>query len=374
MVLPSPAFFHADLPCLLPGPSSSPDHDPIRVPYNTPPMAPDLNSLPPSRSVSVTSPMVRQATIDAAGALRGQSPSPSLRSPTSLQAAAAVNASLQHEDSRRIPSLKTVPEPDSNFLRRSTVLMNLQLNDPALPSPGEMINEEQSAVYRTSGPLPITALGSGDSHHRTLSLGEIHQELEQEQEAQVNRLLQMIRTQQQHLHQLQSSSGQSHTTPPAIDESTPTSERSMSFSTSNIPPQHASAISTPRSPTTAALPRSSVDPAARADIQRRSRTPSQNASPRLRATSVSGEGNESWNLAGRDESAFYQAETQMMIRENQMLRQRIRELERQVNDLHANSAITHEPATSSRLLRSTSVSEEEPAPVTVTSSMDEPKE
>jgi hypothetical protein len=66
----------------------------------------------------------------------------------------------------------------------------------------------------------------------------------------------------------------------------------------------------------------------------------------------------------------------MMIRENQMLRQRIRELgehilshwprtllltdpeERQVTDLTANSSITHEPATSSNLTRATSVSEE----------------
>ncbi len=34
-----------------------------------------------------------------------------------------------------------------------------------------------------------------------------------------------------------------------------------------------------------------------------------------------------WTLAGsRDEAAFYQAETQMLSRENQMLRMRIREL------------------------------------------------
>jgi len=31
-------------------------------------------------------------------------------------------------------------------------------------------------------------------------------------------------------------------------------------------------------------------------------------------------------LSGRDESAFYQAETQMLVRENQMLKHRIREL------------------------------------------------
>jgi len=65
---------------------------------------------------------------------------------------------------------------------------------------------------------------------------------------------------------------------------------------------------------------------ARADIQRRSRTPSRTDSPNLRSTSISGEAGDVWNLGGRDESAFYQAETQMMVRENQMLRQRIREL------------------------------------------------
>jgi len=168
----------------------------------------------------------------------------------------------------------------------------------------------------------------------------------------------MIRMQQQHLQQLQAASGQSHGTPPVIDESTPISERSMSFS--NLPPQTQSATSTPRSPSTALHPRSSFD-LARQDLQqRRSRTPSRTASPRLRSTSISGEGGAPWNLEGRDESAFYQAETQMMVRENQMLRQRIRELERQVSELHANSTITHEPATPSQLLRSESVSEEAP--------------
>jgi hypothetical protein len=137
-----------------------------------------------------------------------------------------------------------------------------------------------------------------------------------------NRLLQMIRTQQQHLQQLQAASGQAQNPPTVIDESTPTSEWSMSFSNA----------AAPRSPSTALHPRSSFD-LARADLaQRRSRTPSRTASPRLtvsprlRSTSISAEGSEPFSLAGRDESAFYQAETQMMVRENQILRQRIREL------------------------------------------------
>jgi len=244
--------------------------------------------------------------------------------------------------------------------------MNLQLNDPSLPSPGEMVNESHVSGYRTSSPHSLTGspiMATGDPHHfRAPSLGEIHQEIEQEQEAQVNRLLQMIRTQQQELQQLQLARGSTDQNQgtPVIDESTPTSERSMSFSNQNV--RH-SAMSTPRSPSAALHPRSSFD-LARADLQhRRSRTPSRTASPRLRSTSISGEGGEAWNLGGRDESAFYQAETQMMVRENQMLRQRIRELERQVSELHSNSSITHEPAIASHLLRSQSVSEEAQAQI-----------
>lgn len=138
----------------------------------------------------------------------------------------------------------------------------------------------------------------------------------------------MIRTQQQQLQQLQAASGQSHT-PTAVDDSTPTSERSMSFSVAS--PQQAGVASsaTPRSPSTQfhPAPRSSFD-LGRAELSRRSRTPSRNASPILRSTSISGEGGEGWSLGGRDESAFYQAETQMVTRENQMLRMRIRELGR----------------------------------------------
>jgi len=298
----------------------------------------------------------------AAAALRGQSPSPSPRSAsTSLQAAAAVNAGLQQEDSRR-PSISSASrnrQSSHTGRRRSTVLMNLQMNDPNLPPPGEIVSESQA--HRTASPHSLTGspiTTGGDPHHfRAPSLGEIHQELEQEQEAQVNRLLQMIRAQQQQLQQLQAASGQSQATAPAIDESTPTSERSLSFSTPNIPPNVTSAVSTPRSPSTALHPRTSFD-IARADLQRRSRTPSRTASPRLRSTSISNEGGDSWSLGGRDESAYYQAETQNLVRENQMLRQRIRELERQVNEFHANSSITREPVTASHLTSSTSASEE----------------
>jgi hypothetical protein len=70
-------------------------------------MAPDLNSLPPSRSVSGSPTISRAMTSSGeAAALRGQSPSPLSRSTTnSLQAAATVNAGLYQEESRRMSCL-----------------------------------------------------------------------------------------------------------------------------------------------------------------------------------------------------------------------------------------------------------------------------
>jgi hypothetical protein len=104
---------------------------------------------------------------------------------------------------------------------------------------------------------------------------------------------------------------------------------------------------------------------ARADLRHRSRTPSRNASPRLRSTSISADSGEPWALAGRDESAFYQAESQMLIRENQMLRHRIREMERQLSELQGTntSSLAHEPSQSSHLNHSVSASEEDAAKI-----------
>ena len=67
--------------------------------------------------------------------------------------------------------------------------MNLNLNDPSLPGPGEL----QSGDHRSSAGQPFRTVSPhsiGGSpimvyHQRAPSLGELHQELEQEQEAQV---------------------------------------------------------------------------------------------------------------------------------------------------------------------------------------------
>jgi len=178
-----------------------------------------------------------------------------------------------------------------------------------------MIPEITSHGHRTSSPHLSTSpqpLYMGEPQHfRAPSLGELHQELENEQEFQVNRLLNEIRRLQTQVQRQQSGQPSGSA---VGDDSTP-------------PSAHPISSSVPRSPSFPHYPRSSFD-MARADLSRRSRTPSRGASPRMRATSTTsiGDSSEQMVLGGRDESAFYQAETQMLIRENQMLKHRIRDL------------------------------------------------
>ncbi|KAI1383132.1 uncharacterized protein F4822DRAFT_93545 [Hypoxylon trugodes] len=330
-------------------------------------MAPDLNSLPPSSPSSARPRIMTSSNGNGDSAVRGESASPSPRSASiSLQAAATMNAGLQHEPMRRSSSSSLSRHRQSPQMgrRRSAVLMNLQLNDPSVPGPGEMVAEGGGSVHSTTSPQPMSAsplLTGGDPHHnRAPSLGELHQELEAEQEAQVNRLLQMIRQQQLQLQQLQAAQGQNQTAI-ATEDATPTSERSTSVTLPNPVTQPAyppASTSVPRSPVLS-HPRSSFD-MARDALHRRSRTPSRGApSPRMRSTSISGESGEPHLSGVRDESAYYQAETQSLVRENQMLRHRIRELERQLTEAHANTTLTREPTHHSQLTQSTSMSEEE---------------
>ena len=135
----------------------------------------------------------------------------------------------------------------------------------------------------------------------------------------------MIRQQQQELQRLQANQSQ-HSQ--SQDDGSAISERSghgtpIPLASQSGLPSASLSGSYSRSPVFP-HPRSSFD-MARADLQRRSRTPSRGPSPRIRSTSISAESGE-LGLGGRDESAFYQAGTQMLTRENQMLHHRIREL------------------------------------------------
>ncbi|XWW99533.1 hypothetical protein V2A60_007543 [Cordyceps javanica] len=279
------------------------------------------------------------SNADASAPQRSRSPtgSPLGPSTTSLQAAATVNAGLNRELSPHssTSSLARGHRSSSNAgRRRSNVLMNLQLNDPAVPGPGEMVSEH--------GGIP--------QHHRAPSLGELHQELEAEQEAHVNRLLQMIRQQQLELQRLQASNPSNSHGASAEDSSAVSDRPAAPVSHGPVPTPPVGSY--PRSPVFHHRP--SLD-MARADLHRRSRTPSRGASPRLRSTSISAESGD-WALGGRDESAFYQAEAQMLTRENQMLKHRIADLQKQLTELSAAQGST-EPPTPSSLGRSSSMAD-----------------
>ncbi|KIX97642.1 uncharacterized protein Z520_06420 [Fonsecaea multimorphosa CBS 102226] len=332
---------------------------------------PDLNSLPPSRSTSSSPMQPRSMQTTNIPPNRQQTPSPRSSS-LSLAAAAVTNAANESRRSslsnRGSPRLGRMPSDR----RRSQVAINLNLNDPSIPSPGELSSSDPRIgfghSYASASPPTIggrSAIATGDPHHqRQPSLGEIHNELEQEQEAQVNRMLQMIREQQLQLDALRNSQGQNghhsrHSSQPnsalpgnstaVVDDETPASERSITF-----PSVH------PAVPTVPTLTR------------RISRGPSSaSRSPALRplhgqqessiGNTTSGEWPpsplESMSTARRnsfrDETAFYQAETANLTRENQMLRMRIRDLEKQISELTASPANT--PATPSNLVSSSSI-------------------
>ncbi|QQK45151.1 RING finger protein ETP1 [Penicillium digitatum] len=274
-------------------------------------MSPDLNSLAPSRSSSTSSSIPQ----------RNMPPPATGPAPLNLNTASPRPS---HGSSIRRPSVSE--------RRRSAAGMNLneiQGTSPGASSelPASDYRDHRSSIghaFRTASPSshggsPIFATAD-PHHHRAPSLGELHQELEQEQEAQVNRLLQMIRSQQAQLQQYQQQHNPQSTA--AIDDTTPASERSAFFP-----------------PGPAAPPASN----------------SQATSPNLRPLDsrgpesmepFSGLRDSQSRRGSRDESAFYQAEASSLARENVLLRQRIRELERQIGGLTTSQSASSATTTS----------------------------
>lgn len=332
---------------------------------------PDLNSLPPSRSMS-SSPM-QPRSIQTATSPPGRQNTPSPRaSSISLATAALANAANESRRSslsnRGSPRLGRMPSDR----RRSQVALNLNLNDPATPSPGELATSDSrrpSHSFVSASPQTIggrSAIATGDPHHqRQPSLGEIHNELEQEQEAQVNRMLQMIREQQLQLDALRNNQNETSRGPSqpnsavtgnstaVLDDETPASERSISF-----PSVHPAVPPMPGSQPTQRISRGPSNA---------SRSPgSRPLESGLGTTTTTGGDwpppplDNARRNSFRDESAFYQAETANLTRENQLLRSRIRELEKQISELSAAPANT--PPTPSNLATSPPMEAEDASP------------
>ena len=149
-------------------------------------MAPDINSLPTSQSPSQSqqqSPQTRASRNRVMAA--ATEPARRVHSPPtgSLGVAATLNAGLQNDERR--PSNGSLRS--SAQRRRSSIRMSLNLNDPALPAPGEMAQHTGSRPRGPSWSLhdSISSPSEPTRHARAPSLGELHQELENEQEAQV---------------------------------------------------------------------------------------------------------------------------------------------------------------------------------------------
>lgn len=153
-------------------------------------MAPDLNSLPPSHSQAASA----SASQESSGADSHNTISP-------LVTAASNQTGHLRRESSSPPNEPAAPH--SSRLRPSG-----RLNTQETPSPprvGEASSRRNSQLYlyRTSSqsqrdalsgsalpsprsPVSASMASQGDPHHqRAPSLGELHQELEQEQEAQV---------------------------------------------------------------------------------------------------------------------------------------------------------------------------------------------
>lgn len=260
--------------------------------------------------------------------MRLSPPSPRSPSLASLQAAATINAGLHRSPSAASPARAGTER------RRSSLMNNFAINDPAIPAPGEM----QHASSGSGGNSPRLSrrsfgLPAEPPHHgRQVNLGELHQELENEQEAQVNRLLHMIRIQQDQIAGMSTQQQPSEASPTSTEQSifpTPPSNPATSLGT-NITEQHSPRAAPASGAAHPHAPFNRPPSLSRQSSWRLSTagTSSRGGSPALRPVSASlGPLTEDFLLGGtRDESAFYQAETQMLTRENQMLKHRIREL------------------------------------------------
>ena len=262
-------------------------------------MAPDINSLPPSRSTATTISTTQPAQTSPLPHRYPAFP-PSPHSPRTARRLNSFSAGDSTTSSRRGSSSRNSPST-TNF---------------------------------PVGSIPSLGAHGPPHHARNPSLGELHQELEEEQEAQVNRLLGMIRRQEAQIAEMtsaQRTSSQSRErgeavtdahSRPSLDQSRPSLDHPRSSLEASRPslPHRTSSHSSSRQNVSAPV----VGP--RPGSSRRSsyRSNSRTGSPFPGAFA-------GFEMdSGRDEVALLQAESAMVMRENRMLKGRIRELERMV--------------------------------------------
>lgn len=147
---------------------------PTRISFT---MAPDLNSLPPSRSSSTSSSLPRRSIPPASPGTASAGVNPSTNSPRPSRGSSIGRLSVSERRRSAAgmpPNLVETPGTGSGYNGETP-------GSAHRPSMGHAI---RTASPTSHGGSPIFA--TADPHHqRAPSLGELHQELEQEQEAQV---------------------------------------------------------------------------------------------------------------------------------------------------------------------------------------------
>ncbi|KAF8426877.1 hypothetical protein EV426DRAFT_559575 [Tirmania nivea] len=261
-----------------------------------------------------------------------------LQSPTSLPSSQA--SGITNSTSRPATPSSTRPPTSNLAISTSTTTTTTtaatgftpQYQHHRRPSSSSLTSSRRTSLL--TPPLDNLSLSSSPSGPQRLprqpssDFAELHNELEIEQEAAVNRLLNMIRLQQlqnQHLSSTQSDDGASST--------------GATFDSANS--------TRARSPSGASVRRSGLS---RQSSFNQTTTTQNRPVSRASSTHTAGSpllqpisGGEDLVTGGfllgtsasRDETGFYMAETQMLTRENEMLKRRIRELERQVRELKA---------------------------------------
>lgn len=241
-----------------------------------------------------------------------------------------------------VSGTQSAPSPASRPSSNQSPVLSpiIQTSRPTTPSPRASSSNIHQTVH-VRRPSSSFSIGSASSRRasmltppdsmpqrlprqqspqETQAFAELHQELETEQEAQVNRLLNLIRL--QHL-QSQSAIDDNSSTAATIDSASTTTGRA-------------------RSPVSASMSRRASGRLSRENSARRPRSGSRASSassPSFQAASfINDNVSESsasvpWLGSSHSDLGFYIAEAQMLTRENEMLKNRIRELEKQVADL-----------------------------------------
>ncbi|KAK6336748.1 hypothetical protein TWF718_009539 [Orbilia javanica] len=218
----------------------------------------------------------------------------------------------------------------------------------AVPIPTSNPHPRSVPLARTSS-ASSSVSGSIPTRHRPANVAELHQELEREQEGVVNRLLGQITRVAQNVAATHPGTNPDDIAAAAVPlsaspqlaapiHSGPPGHHHHPPSVTDMPSSFSPAIGRSRSPAPSghhgygAGYHHNTSHSRHNSLSTRSRTSSRNSSPLLLPVGMESSvwpatANDPFLMGGRDEVAFYKAETDMLLRENEMLKRRIKELE-----------------------------------------------